>query len=93
MCKLQSRKYTSPIGYYVVIEREVVVGFPNQMEDLVRKKLIVIDLVSDSNSRVPATRLSGVCVHINEIDRCGCGVKPCRKEQGYQEERKKNFQS
>lgn len=93
MRKLQSRKHTCPIGYYVVIEREVVVGFPNQMEDIVRKKLIMIDFVSDSNARVPAAGLTGVCVHINEIDRCGCGVEPCRKEQGYKEKGEKKFQS
>lgn len=63
------------------------------MEDIVRKKLIMVNFVSDSNARVPAAGLSDVCVYINEIDRCGCGVKPRRKEQGYKEESEKKFQS
>lgn len=93
MTEVQSSKNTRSIGYYIVTECEVVVGFADQVKDIVRKKLIVIDLVSDSEAGVAAAGLTGVCVYVDKVRGCRGGIQPRRKKQGRDQKRKKFSQS
>lgn len=63
------------------------------MKDIVRKILIVIDFVPDSDSGMSTAGLSRVCVDIDKIG-CGrCGIQPCREEQGKGAKKGKKSQS
>lgn len=58
------------------------------MKDIVRKILIVINLVPDSDPRMSSARLTGVRVYVDKIGCCGRRTKPRRKEQGYGKEKR-----